>query len=209
MMKAMYIGLDTTFRPGGAQGFPGISPHQCRECKSLSQAGYVDGEFNFTKEFMIDAAVRAGHYSDFGNTLSGKLAARYAITKNLAIRGSVATGFRAPSLAQIYYNNTYTNVQNGKIFDAVIASNVSPVTRALGIPPLKQEKAVTASLGFTTSPVNGFSATIDGYYVKVKDRIVLTGYFSSDDPTIGRISIPFMYRRRNFLPMQSILIRSV
>ncbi len=134
---------------------------------------------------MFDAAVRAENYSDFGGTINGKLAARLAVGDKFAIRGSVSTGFRAPSLAQVYYNQTFTNVQNGQIFDAVIANNVSAITRALGIPALKQEKAVTGSLGFTLNPVSGFSATVDGYYVKIDDRIVLTGNFTNDDPIIG------------------------
>jgi iron complex outermembrane receptor protein len=76
-------------------------------------------------------------------------------------------------------------VQNGQIFDAVIANNVDPITKALGIPPLKEENALIASLGFTLNPAHGFSATIDGYYVKIDDRIVLTGQFDNSDPIIG------------------------
>ena len=180
-----FIGFDTTYRPGGAQGFPGYSPENVVDANRSSEAAYIDVETDFTKFFMVDAAVRAEHYSDFGNTINWKVATRLAVNDKFAIRGSVSTGFRAPSLAQIYYNNTYTNVIGGHIFDAVIASNVSPVTRALGIPALKQENALTASAGFTTNPLNGFSATVDGYYVQVKHRIVLTGYFTSDDPVIG------------------------
>lgn len=113
--------------------------------------GYADVELDLTDDFMLDAAIRAENYSDFGGTINGKLAARYAFTSNFALRGSVSTGFRAPSLAQVYFNQTFTNVQNGKIFDAVIANNVDPITEALGIPPLKEETALTGSLGFTAS----------------------------------------------------------
>jgi iron complex outermembrane receptor protein len=89
-------------------------------------------------------------------------------------------------LAQIYFNQTFTNVQNGQIFDAVIANNVSPITKALGIPALKQERAVNGLVSDLPSiRVNGFSATVDGYYVNIQDRIVLTGNFDNSDPIIG------------------------
>ncbi|MCY7409128.1 MAG: TonB-dependent receptor [Chitinophagales bacterium] len=181
----IFAGLDTSYRPGGSQGFPGFRPSNEVDKYRSNLAGYVDAEFNFTDAFMIDVALRAENYSDFGSTVNGKLAARYAINDQFAIRGSGSTGFRAPSLAQIYYNQTFTNVQNGVIFDAVIANNQSNIARALGIPALKQETSTNGSLGFTVTPGNGFSATIDGYYVSIKDRIVLTGNFYNDDPIIG------------------------
>jgi iron complex outermembrane receptor protein len=145
---------------------------------------YFDGEFNFTDNFMIGAAARFENYSDFGNTLNGKLAARLAVTDFLAFRGSVSTGFRAPSLVQISYNTTFTNAVSGELIDQLIAKNNSPITRALGIPPLKQETAFNASLGFTLE-LGGFTATVDGYLVNIKDRIVLTGGFEDTDPDIG------------------------
>ncbi|MBK6483149.1 MAG: TonB-dependent receptor [Chitinophagaceae bacterium] len=180
-----FVALDTTFRPGGSQGFPGFRPANEVDETRTNVGGYVDVEIDLTDDFMIDAAIRAESYSDFGGTINGKLAARYAISNNFALRGSVSTGFRAPSLAQVYFNQTFTNVQNGQIFDAVIANNVDPITVALGIPPLKEETAVTGSLGFTAGNGKGFTATVDGYYVKIKDRIVLTGQFDNSDPIIG------------------------
>ncbi len=183
--QGAFTGLDTTYRPGGAQGFPGFQPGDQVNAFRTNLAGYVDVELNFTKSFMADIALRAEHYSDFGNTINGKFAARLALGKNFAIRGSVSTGFRAPSLAQIYFNSTFTDVVGGVIVDKVIASNVSPIARTLGIPSLKQEKATNASFGFTVTPFKGFNASVDGYYVQIKDRIVLTGAFDNSDTTIA------------------------
>jgi iron complex outermembrane receptor protein len=181
----IFVGLDTSYRPGGSQGFPGFRPANEVDQYRTNLGGYVDAEINLTEDFMIDIALRAENYSDFGNTINGKLAARYSFSDMFALRGSVSNGFRAPSLAQIYYNQTFTNVQNGVIFDAVIANNQSNIARALGIPELKEETSTNASLGFTLTSGKGFSATIDGYYVAIKDRIVLTGNFYDDDPIIG------------------------
>jgi iron complex outermembrane recepter protein len=176
--------IDTTFRPGGAQGFPGFQPgNEVRESRSNFGA-YADLELDVTKKFTIDAAGRFEQYSDFGNTLNGKLATRYKISDNLSVRGSVSSGFRAPSLAQLYFNTTFTDIVAGQAIDKIIAKNNSPITRELGIPPLKQEVSTNAGLGFTAK-IKAFTLTVDGYYVQVKDRIVLTGAFYSDDDLIG------------------------
>lgn len=183
--EGVFVALDTTFRPGGSQGFPGFRPANEVDETRTNIGGYVDVEIDLTDDFMIDVALRAENYSDFGGTINGKFATRYAFSDHVALRGSVSTGFRAPSLAQVYFNQTFTNVQNGQIFDAVIANNVDPITVALGIPALKEETAVTGSLGFAAGNGKGFTATVDGYYVKIKDRIVLTGQFDNSDPIIG------------------------
>ncbi|MEZ5015311.1 MAG: TonB-dependent receptor [Chitinophagales bacterium] len=180
-------GEDTIYRPGGAQGFPGFRPENEVDAYRTNIAGYLDFEFNFTDAFSADAAVRYEDYSDFGNTFTYKLAARYAISKSFALRGSYNTGFRAPSLPQKYFNSTYTDVVAGVIIDKVISNNESPITRALGIPQLEEEKSQSASIGFTTKPFKGFSATVDGYMVNVQDRIVLTGTFGTDDPAIAAL----------------------
>jgi iron complex outermembrane receptor protein len=182
-----FTGLDTTFRPGGAQGFPGFRPANEVNESRTNMGAYVDAALDITEEFMVDVAIRGENYSDFGATFNGRFAARFAPVDAFSLRGSISTGFRAPSLAQIYYNQTFTNVQGGVIFDAVIANNVSDLAKELGIPELKEETAVTGSLGFTLNPAEGFSATIDAYFVNVQDRIVLTGSFYSDDPDIGYI----------------------
>jgi iron complex outermembrane recepter protein len=177
--------IDTTFRPGGAQGFPGFQPgNEVKESRSNFGA-YTDLELDVTNKFTVDAAGRFEQYSDFGNTINGKLAARYKISDNLSLRGSLSSGFRAPSLAQLYFNNTFTDIVAGQAIDKIIAKNNSPITRQLGIPPLKQEVSTNAGLGLTAR-VKAFTLTVDGYYVKVKDRIVLTGAFSSSDDQIGQ-----------------------
>lgn len=161
-------------RPGGSQGFPGYanSVHKSR----TNAAAYVDTELDFTKDFMIDVAARYEHYSDVGSVIAGKLATRYALSPSFAIRGSISNGFRAPSLAQKYYGLTFTNFVGGKLVTVLLSPNDSQLANAVGIPKLKQETSINGSGGFViTTPK--FSATVDGYYVKVKNRIVLTGYF--------------------------------
>lgn len=172
-------------RPGGSQGFPGFRPGDEIK-KGRSNIGvFVDAEADITQAFMLGAALRFENYSDFGSTLNWKVSSRYKISPAVAVRGSLSTGFRAPSLAQINFNSTFTNFVNGQPVDVLLARNNSPVTQALGIAPLKQETSTNASLGLSLTPLSNLSITVDGYYVKVKDRVVLTGQFSDEDEDIG------------------------
>jgi iron complex outermembrane receptor protein len=175
---------DTIFRPGSSQGFPGFQPsNELKESRS-NFGTYADLELDVTKKFVISAAGRLEHYSDFGNSFNWKLASRYKITDFFSVRGSLSTGFRAPSLAQLYFNSTFTDIVAGQAIDKIIAKNNSTITRELGIPALKQEVSTNAGLGFTAK-LKSFALTVDGYYVQIKDRIVLTGSFYSDDDLIG------------------------
>ena len=165
-------------RPGGSQGFPGYAPAN-EVNRSRSNIGlYADAEFDLTDKFLLSAAARFENFSDFGSTINGKLAARLKASDHINIRGSVSSGFRAPSLAQIYYNLRFTNFIGGTASDQLLSPNNSPVTASFGIGPLQEEKAFNAALGFTAS-FGEFSATVDGYFINVKDRIVLTGTFAS------------------------------
>ena len=171
-------------RPGGSQGFPGYSPANEVDRSRSNLSLYADAEFDLSEKFLLSAAARFENFSDFGSTLNGKLAARLKASDNVNIRGSLSTGFRAPSLAQIYYNLKFTNFVGGQALESLLSPNNSPVTASFGIGPLKEEKAFNAALGFTAK-FGQFTAAIDGYYIAVKDRIVLTGNF--DAPQIPNV----------------------
>ena len=178
--------LSGNVRPAGSQGFPGYSSAVDQGRNNF--AAYLDTELDLTKNWMISAAGRFENYNDFGSTINGKFSTRYKITKGFAFRGSVSTGFRAPSLVQKFYGLNFTNFQGGQLVTIQLASNDSALAKAVGIPQLKQEKSVNGSAGFTFNS-NKFTATVDGYYIKVKDRIVLTGNFDQSDDKIGQILI--------------------
>ena len=183
-------GGDTTYRPGGSQGFPGARPdNEVNEGRD-NIGGFVDAEIDITKKWLVTGAVRLENYSDFGFTANYKLSTRYKITPNLFLRGSASTGFRAPSLPQIYYNATFTDVVAGNTIDKLIANNESSLARSAGIPKLTQETSTNFSIGLTTTPVKNLTLTIDAYQVNIKDRIVLTGAFGSDDSVLGPILAP-------------------
>ena len=166
-------------RPGGSQVFPGFRPANAVDKGRNSVALYGDLEMDVTSKWLVNGAIRFENYSDFGNTTNYKLATRYKVTDNINLRGAVATGFRAPSLHQIYFNSTSTQFVNGVPFEVGTFSNDSPAAKLLGIPTLKQEESQSASIGFTAKiPSANITLTADAYIVKIKDRVVLTDQFS-------------------------------
>ena len=170
--------------PGGSQGFPGYSPDNEVDENRSNIGVYADSEFNLSDNFLIGVALRFENYSDFGSSFNYKLATRYKVTNDLTFRGSISTGFRAPSLAQLYYNLIFTNIVNGESLPSLLSANNSPVTKSFGIQELTEEKAMNGSVGFTYIK-GGFTATVDAYSINVEDRIVLTDNFDASNLNLG------------------------
>lgn len=95
--------------------FPGFSPQNEISRERTSVAGYFDVEADFTEKLLMTFATRFENYSDFGSTINFKLASRYKLTNNINLRGAVNTGFRAPSLHQLYFNSTSTIFNDGEL----------------------------------------------------------------------------------------------
>ena len=191
--EASYTNYDQSGdKATGSQGFPGYQPGDVVSAHRSNIAAYVDAEIDITKRFLVGGAVRIENYSDFGFTHNYKLATRIKVTDNFNLRGSVSTGFRAPSLQQINFSSTFTTVQGGNLAEVKIAPNYSPITKAAGIDELKEENSVNAGLGFTFRPVRELNIAVDGYWVKVKDRVVLSGQFSVDDTSLDPALITAM-----------------
>jgi iron complex outermembrane receptor protein len=171
----------------GSQGFPGFQPGDETNSSRDSWAAYVDLEASVTDRLMVDIAGRYEDYSDFGTTLNGKLAWAYRTTDSLRLRGSVSTGFRAPSLQQRFFSSTFTDFIGGVPTDVVLAPNGGAVANAAGIPKLKEETSDNFTLGFTWEPLDNLTLTVDGYWINIDDRIVLSGRFDDSDPSIGAI----------------------
>ena len=166
-------------RPGGSQVFPGFSPNNELSRGRSSVAGYFDVEADFSEKFLASFAARFEDYSDFGSTINFKLATRYKVSDNLNIRGALNTGFRAPSLHQLNFNSTSTIFdQNGNPQEVGTFANDSRAASLLGIPQLKEETSSSVSLGLTAKfPDANLTITVDGYFVKINDRVVYTGQF--------------------------------
>ncbi len=187
----LYSGEEASYKnynsdkASGSQGFPGYQPSDEVDASRNTVGLYADVEADLTKSLLLGAAYRFENYSDFGNTSNFKLAGRYKFDNMTSLRASLSTGFRAPSLQQINFSSTFTTVQGGQISEVKIAPNSNPITKAAGIPELKQEESLNLSFGVSIKPVNNLTLSIDAYHVKVEDRVVLSGQFSADDESLS------------------------
>ena len=173
------------FAAPGIQGFPGFSPNEEVDDGRSNYALYVDAETRFGGKFLLGGALRFEDYSDFGNTLTGKLSARWDITDTFAIRGTYATGFRAPGVQQLFYSQRSTNIDpsTGLLADTLTARQNSAVTRAFGIQALKEEESESATLGFSWRPSDNFTLTMDLFRIDIDDRIIFSSNIAPE--TIG------------------------
>lgn len=164
----------------GSQVFPGFQPSNEIDEDRDSIGVYVDLEANVTERFLLSGAVRAESYSDFGETVTGKVAARFDVTDDFALRGAVSTGFRAPSLQQSFFTATSTNFINGVPFEVGTFPASSDVAAALGGKPLDAEESVNYSAGIVWT-AGDFTLTVDAYRIDIDDRIVLSENLTGTD----------------------------
>jgi iron complex outermembrane recepter protein len=163
----------------GAQVFPGFRPSNEVDEDRTAVGAYVDLEANLTQRLLASIAVRGESYSDFGENVSGKLAARYDFNEHFALRGSVQNGFRAPSLQQEFFQTTSTNNIPGiGLVEVTTFPASSPVARALGAKDLDAEKSTNFSVGAVLR-LGGLDVTIDAYRIDIDDRIVLSENLTS------------------------------
>ena len=178
--------------PGGAAGgiqvFPGFQPSNEVDELRTAYAFYTDVEVRPIKQVLINPAGRIENYSDFGSTINGKLALRFEPAEMLALRGSVSTGFRAPSMQQLYFNNVSTqfNTVNGQSIAQEIGTfrNDSEIAQAVGIPELTEETALNVTTGFIFQPLDRLTLTTDFYRATISDRIIISGRLASGNEEI-------------------------
>ncbi|MES3028346.1 MAG: TonB-dependent receptor [Pseudomonadota bacterium] len=157
----------------GSRGFTGFTPSNEVDVDRNNVGVYIDLEGKVTEQLTLSGAIRYEDYSDFGDTTTGKFAARYDFTPEFAIRGAVSTGFRAPALQQQYYTSTSILYIDNVPFETGTYPATSNVAAALGAKPLKAETSDNYALGFVFRR-GAFELTVDGYKIDVKDRIVLS-----------------------------------
>lgn len=174
----------------GFQVFRGFSPDNERDENRHNIAAYIDLEASLTDDFTVDVAARFEDYSDFGSTFTAKGAARYNISDVFAIRGSVSTGFRAPSMQQKFFNSTSTQfvVVGGDLVaqERGTFTNDSAVAVAIGVPTLKEETSLNFSIGFVAA-MDNLTITGDYYHIDIDDRIGISGSvnIAADFPVVS------------------------
>lgn len=159
----------------GADSFAGNRPENSGKWNRYNLGAYFDLAYDITEDFLINGTLRYEDYSDFGAATVWKISSRYKFAEDkVTLRGSVSTGFRAPTLHQIYTQKSqYSFVAGEGIQVSGIINNVSPQARLIGVPKLDAEKSTNITVGIGAKPSRNFNFTIDYYNIKVEDRIIL------------------------------------
>jgi len=166
---------------GGSQGVSGFSPFAAGVFKRKNESLYLNVEQKLSESFEVSAAGRYEHYSDFGSTETYKVSARWEPIQNYAVRGTISTGFRAPSLQQEHYGSSSTigvvlpPATTTVLYPVQLLPPDNPAAAALGAKPLRPEKSTSYSGGIVAQPLPGLNVTLDFYKIKIKNRILQTG----------------------------------
>ena len=174
----------------GAQALPGLSAISAGKHGRTISAAYADLSTKLSRQWEAELAARHERYSDAGNTSNAKLSARFQASERYALRGTLSTGFRAPSLAQEYYTSLAVSPTTA---GGQLAVN-SVAARSLGASALKPEKSRSVNLGLVAQPWDRFNLTVDAYRIEIRDRIIqggsYTGATAINALTAAGISLP-------------------
>jgi iron complex outermembrane recepter protein len=184
----------------GGQSYPGFRPSDAGFHTRNNTSLYLDVAATPVEGLKLDGAVRFEHYSDFGNNVIFKGTGRYDFSGGFALRGTVSTGFRAPTLAESFYSAT--NVAPTSAFVQLPAN--SAAAKLLGFQNLKPEKSTNFSIGAVIRPAPRLTITIDAYEVRIRDRILGTGTLFSAGG--GNIVIDGVTYSANFPIVQTAII---
>ena len=164
---------------GGIQGFPGIGPASAVDESRDVISFYLDAETQLGDDLLVSAAARYDDYDGFDDTVNLKLAANWSVNDYFSVRGALSTGFRAPSMQQLYFNNVSTQFVadgNGNLVAEEVGTfrNDSSLAKAIGIPTLKEEESSNWSIGTIIRATDDINITIDYYGIDIDDRIVIS-----------------------------------
>ncbi|GEN14608.1 hypothetical protein NCH01_10390 [Neoasaia chiangmaiensis] len=189
-MYHVYAGEPASYLLGGTQGYAGLTPQNAGQWQRNVWAGYIDGDFHPTKKWDLDFAGRFEHYTDFGNTENGKVTTRYDFTKQIAIRGTISNGFRAPTLPEEHFSSLNVSPTGA----SGLLSTTSVAGRTIGAQNLKPERSTSAEGGIIVEPVPGFHVSADVYQINIRDRIIgsatVNGQTAYDAIALTGVQVP-------------------
>jgi iron complex outermembrane receptor protein len=182
---SVVAGEPSSYAGGGSSGFKGITPQDAGSFDRDNWAVYADLEHDISDALLIQYALRYEDFSDFGDTLNGKLAARYRINESIALRGAVSTGFHAPTPGQANVRTTITTFDGttGLQVEEGLVPSTDPRVAEVGGTALTEETSLNISAGFTANIGDTTQLTLDLYKIEVDDRIYRTGDIPV--PTVG------------------------
>jgi len=175
----------------GSDPSRGLDPASPIDESRNSVGFFADGEIRFTQAVRLEGAVRYEHYSTFGDTVTGKLAGYVEPFKGFSLRGSISTGFRAPSLQQSYYTtvNRRTDPATASVVTVGTYPVDSPAAIAVGARLLEPETSRQIGFGIGFRPLDGLSITADYFNTRIKNRITLSEQLSGVGATPGAVAV--------------------
>lgn len=158
----------------GSNGFPGYQPKSAGHWNRNNWALYTDLEFYLYEKWQFAVAVRVEHFTDFGATFDGKLSSRYKFNDVFSLRGSVNSGFKAPTVGQSNVINVTTAYAANGLEDQATLPPTDLISQQLGADALKPEESINFSLGLVMQIDERAFATIDYFNIQLSDRISTT-----------------------------------
>lgn len=170
-----------SYYKGGSDSFAGIKPEEQVKQSRTSYAGYATVDYDITESLLFGGAVRYENFSDFGGNFSWKLNSRYKLGDRGAIRASVSTGFRAPTLHQRYLINSQYIIVAGSPDPQLqgTLANDNPAVQALGVPNLFAETSFNYTAGLTYRLSDNISASLDYYNIAVNNRVLFSSQITA------------------------------
>lgn len=179
--------IGTSPTASGSQVFPGFKPGNALDKSRNNLGAYADFEAEFGPRVTLEAAGRYENFSDFGSNFSYKFTGRVKLFGDIALRGAYATGFRAPSLHQQYFNNESTQFVAGNATQVLTVNNSNPIVSQFGVGALKPEISKSGSLGLAGRIAKTFTFTIDAYNIDISDRIVFSSQYARERTSAGAL----------------------
>jgi len=173
--------------PAGSSVFGGFAPTDAGNYSRTNIGLFADLESDLSEHWYMNAALRYENYSDFGNQVSWKLAAKWTPQPRFMVRGAVSTGFRAPGLPQNFFSHTTTNYIGGQLVEIGNYPVTNPAAQLFGAQPLKDETSLNLSAGFAYTPKDNFTFSVDAFWIKITNRILLGATFDASDTVVARI----------------------
>jgi iron complex outermembrane receptor protein len=162
----------------------GLGGNQLPESASrTAQAAYIEFSGNIIHSLGADIAARWDHYQQVGNTVNPQLTLHWQALRWLLMRGAAGTGFRAPSLTDLYApqvasvtsNGTRDPIQCPTFNPNIPACSFQFSTLTGGNPNLKPEKSANYTLGFVLKPVRNLTLDVDSYWIYLRNAITPGG----------------------------------
>jgi iron complex outermembrane receptor protein len=170
-----------------SNGFPGFGDIAAGSWDRSNYAVYGDVELS-GDNWLAAFAVRFEDFDDFGTTTNGKIAGRYRFNDHYTMRGSVSTGFRAPTPGQSNAFNVSTEfdlvamelVNNGTI------PSSSAIAQLRGGKPLQPEESTNFTAGFIAEH-GAFTLTADLFQIDLEDRLGVSQNFTLDPTEVAQL----------------------